>query len=268
MLSRALPPAHASMLARQHRRGPAMTPANRMTSGPARKPLAPFPRLRPSGGMFIAVVNQKGGVGKSTLAVHLAIWLQERGMRVALIDADGQAASSRWLHAAEPRITVVTEANPEAIIEEGSQLRQTHDAIVGDGPANLAEATRAMLLVADLAVVPCGATLPELEAAAQSFRILRSAQTVRSGALPTGRLVLNRLRSDRFVLTRESRQAAGALGVPLCQSVLRLREATADSPGQRSVVWRMGRRAKDASFEMTALLEELTADECPTTQHR
>jgi len=217
--------------------------------------------------MFITVVNQKGGVGKTTLAVHLAVWLRERGLRVAVIDADGQAASTRWIHAAEPRITVVTEANAEAIIEQGSRLRQTHDAIVGDGPANLAEATRALLLVADLAVVPCGATLPELEAAAQSFRILRSAQTVRSGRLPAGLLVLNRLRSDRFVLTRESRQAANALGVPLCNSVLRLREATADSPGQRSVVWRMGRRAKDASLEMTALMEELVSNDYPATQH-
>lgn len=217
--------------------------------------------------MFITVVNQKGGVGKTTLAVHLAVWLRERGLRVAVIDADGQAASTRWIHAAEPQITVVTETNAEAIIEQGSRLGETHDAIVGDGPANLAEATRALLLVAHLAVVPCGATLPELEAAAQSFRILRSAQTVRSGELPTGLLVLNRLRSDRFVLTRESRQAANALGVPICRSVLRLREATADSPGQRSVVWRMGRRAKAAATEMTTLLEELVAHEWPATQH-
>ncbi len=218
--------------------------------------------------MFITVVNQKGGVGKTTLAVHLAVWLHEHGLRVAVIDADGQAASTRWIKGAEPRITVVTEVDADAIIERGNQLRQTHDAIVGDGPANLAEATRALLLVADLAIVPCGATVPELEAAAQSFRILRSAQMVRSGTLPAGRLVLNRLRNDRFVLTRESRQAASALGVPVCDSVLRLREATADSPGQRSVVWRMGRRAKDASIEMTTLLEELVAHECPETNHR
>ena len=36
--------------------------------------------------MFIAVVNEKGGVGKSTLAVHLATWLFDRGAKVALID--------------------------------------------------------------------------------------------------------------------------------------------------------------------------------------
>jgi len=209
--------------------------------------------------VFISIVNQKGGVGKTTLAVHLAVWLHERGLRVALIDADGQSASSRWLRLVEPEITVVAQTEAEAIIENAHRLRETHDAVIGDGPANLAEATRALLLVTDLAVVPCGATLPELEAAAQSFRILRTAQLVRPGSLLVGRLVLNRLRSDRYILTRESRQAATAAGAPVCTSVLRLREAVADSPGQRSVVWRMGRRAKDAATEMTNLFEELHA---------
>lgn len=213
-------------------------------------------RLSHSCGMVITVVNQKGGVGKTTLAVHLAVWLRERGSRVALIDADGQAASTRWMQIVEPRVTVVTESGPDAIIEQAQRLRDSHDFIVGDGPANLAEGTRALLLIADMAIVPCGATLPELEAAAQTFRILRNAQVARSRVLPS-RLLLNRLRCDRYVLTRESRRAAEALGVPLCHSVLRLREAIADSPGQRSVVWRMGRRANDAAREMGTLLEEI-----------
>jgi len=214
--------------------------------------------------MIITIVNQKGGVGKTTLAVHLAVWLHEHGSRVALIDADGQAASTRWLQIAEPAIKIVTEVDADAIIEHTARLRDTNEVIIGDGPANLAEATRALMLVADMAIVPCGATLPELEAAAQSFRILRSAQLIRSGKLPIGRLLLNRLRNDRFVLTRESRHAASALGVPVCRSALRLREAIADSPGQRSVVWRMGRRAKDAAREMSLLLEEICTDERDT----
>lgn len=210
--------------------------------------------------MFVSVVNQKGGVGKTTLAVHLAVWLKERGQRVALLDADGQSASTRWIRRMEPEITIVTETDADTIIEEARRLQESHDAVVGDGPANLAEATRALMLVTDLALVPCGATLPELEAAAHSFRILRNAQLVRPNGSLIGRLVLNRLRSDRYTLTRESLQAVQTLGVPVCHSLIRLREALADSPGQRNVVWRMGRRGREAAKELTDLFVELHAD--------
>jgi len=44
--------------------------------------------------MIIALTNSKGGVGKSTVAVHLAVWWKKQGADVALIDADGQGSSS------------------------------------------------------------------------------------------------------------------------------------------------------------------------------
>ena len=48
--------------------------------------------------MIIAIINSKGGVGKSTLAVHLAAWLHEQGHSVTLADCDTQQSSSEWLH--------------------------------------------------------------------------------------------------------------------------------------------------------------------------
>lgn len=217
--------------------------------------------------MIIAVVNQKGGVGKTTLAVHLAVWHHQRGRRVAFVDADGQSSSSRWIRAAEPGVTLVTERTARGIVERTQTLVQDHEVIIADGPANLAEGTRALLLVADLALIPCGVTVPELESTADTIRILEEAQAVRSSGLPAAQVVLSRLRSGRFTLTREAPEAAGMLGVPVCRNVLRLREQIADAPGQRSVVWRMGFRAKVAAAEMINILEEIDAYGHPQTEH-
>ena len=207
--------------------------------------------------MFIAIVNQKGGVGKTTLAVHIAVWHLERDRRVAFIDADGQSSSTRWLKAGGFPMTLITEARPDPIIEHARTLQTTHDVIVADGPANLAESTRALLLVAHIALVPCGVTVPELESTAETIRMLQNARLVRTGQDPHASVVLTRVRNDRFLLTREAHEAVRLLGLPVCGNVLRLREATADAAGQRTVVWKMGGKARLAAREMLQLLEEI-----------
>jgi chromosome partitioning protein len=56
--------------------------------------------------MLMAMVNSKGGVGKSTLAVHFAVWLHECGYRVILLDCDLQRSSSQWIAEAEEGVRV------------------------------------------------------------------------------------------------------------------------------------------------------------------
>lgn len=216
--------------------------------------------------MFIAMVNQKGGVGKTTLAAHLAMWLTEQGQSVALIDTDEQRSASRWVGQAEPRIQIHFEREADSLIERAQTLVATHDVVVADGPANLSECTRAILLVADVAVIPCGPTVPEMESTKATVRMVRNAISVRGGELPNPMLVLTRMRPMRFRLSREAREAAPALGIPVAQHVLPAREAIADAPGQRLPVWRLGRAAGKATIELTTLLEEIEEYAATTTK--
>jgi chromosome partitioning protein len=52
--------------------------------------------------MIIALVNEKGGCGKTTLAVHIACWLADQGNDVAFVDADRQQSARRWISKAAP----------------------------------------------------------------------------------------------------------------------------------------------------------------------
>ena len=67
-------------------------------------------------GTVIALTNSKGGVGKSTVAVHLAAWCHQQGRRTALVDADAQGASSLWLHEAEPDIPISRLQTPDGTL--------------------------------------------------------------------------------------------------------------------------------------------------------
>lgn len=204
--------------------------------------------------MIIGLVNSKGGVGKSTLAVHVAAWWKEQGGDVALVDADVQHASSLWLHEACPHVPIVRLATPDEILDQVPDLRRKYDLVAVDGPAGLSEVTRAILLVADIAILPCGPSVLDLRAASEAIRVVRQAQAIRHGP-PHAVLVPNKLQVQ-YRLSREMLEAAKSLGIPP-MSPLCLRQAYADAAGQGLVVWRLGRRGEAASREIRELFHEL-----------
>lgn len=130
---------------------------------------------------IIAVANSKGGVGKSTTAVHLAAWIYEQGHSVTLADCDTQQSSSEWIREAMPGIKAVRLDNPDHILNELPALAQDVDYVVADGPGSQTETSRALLLRSHLAIVPCKASMLEIRALAKATEALRQAQDIRGG---------------------------------------------------------------------------------------
>ena len=205
--------------------------------------------------MIITVANSKGGVGKSTLAVHLAAWLSEQGHSVTLADCDTQHSSSEWINEAAPNVHSVRLANPDAILNDLPTLRHEADYIVADGPGSNTETSRALLLRADLAIVPCKASMLEVRALAKATDVLRQAQDIRDGE-PKAVIVLSMV-GKRYRLTQDMKEAASVLNLPLASRSLILRQIYADAPGQGSVVWKMGARGKEAAQEVRQLFREI-----------
>ncbi len=205
--------------------------------------------------MIYGLTNSKGGVGKTTIAVHLAAFLASRKRKVIFIDADPQASASAWISELSPSVRLEQADAPEAIIHRVAKLAADADDLVIDGPAGLSATTRAIMLRADRVFLPCGPSILDLRAASKAVALLREAQKTRKG-LPEGALIPNKLQK-RGRLSREMMVAAHKLGVPLLAG-LSQRQAFADAAGQAKVVSEMGAGAFLAAHEMKQLLKEMT----------
>jgi len=204
---------------------------------------------------IIALANAKGGVGKTTTSVHLAAWLHEQGHRVLLADCDAQQSSSQWMEEAYPDIETVQYDNADEILESLQDHATEFDYVVADGPGSNSEISRALLMVADFAIIPCKASMLEVRALTRATKLLIQARKIRRGE-PPATIILNMVR-PRYRLAAEMEKAASALRLPIVSTAWTLRQAYADAPGQGTVVWRMGAPARVAATEVQQIFAEL-----------
>lgn len=210
---------------------------------------------------FIVLTNTKGGVGKSTLAAHLAIWLHDHGKRVALLDTDVQKTASRWVIAAEPAITVIAASEMEEIQRARSELMQSHDYVVADTPGRESDAARTATLLADLAIVPLQPSKPDLRALHDALKSIRLGHELSGGSRPRALLVLN-LTAKNDVQSRLLRCQLAELGLHVARSEVRRLNAIRDSCDGTVTRLRPSGVA-DAAGDIHALFAEIFSDARP-----
>ena len=206
-------------------------------------------------GMIVAIVNSKGGVGKSTLAGSLAGWLHAHGHSVILADCDTQQSSSEWISEAIPMLPTVRLTNADQVLDELPVLAREADFVIADGPGSQTETSRALLMWADLAVIPCKASMFEARALDKNTNFVRQAQAIRQG--PPNAVAVLSMVGKEYRLTRDMLDAAQALQLSVANTAVTLRQAYADAPGQATFVWQMGYATRDAAEEIDSLFREL-----------
>ena len=122
----------------------------------------------------IAIISQKGGAGKTTIAIHLAAAAQEKGSVALIIDTDPQASASQWAawrHDAPPE--VIDSPPPRLAAKVRAAHHQGADLIVIDTPPHADSAARAAVEVADLVLIPCRPSAFDLSAIQTTVKLVQ-----------------------------------------------------------------------------------------------
>ena len=202
-------------------------------------------------GHVLTIAQQKGGSGKTTLAINLAIEATKRGLKVAIVDTDPQGSLGRWfmtrIEQRDAGLELST-ASAWGVAYEVGKLANSFDLVVIDTPPKADSDLRPSLRVADMVVVPVAASHVDLWA---TEGVLDLARREHRPALVT----LNRTKSNTR-LGAEIAASASELDAILADASVANRVAFAEAPGLGLGVSEMP-RAKKAAEEISALFDEI-----------
>ena len=209
--------------------------------------------------MIVALTGQKGGVGKSTLAICIAAELLERRHKVLLVDADPQGTIRTWgevaAEAGRAMPTIVSMGSTMHRPEQLPTVRQGYDDVIIDCPPRHGDIQRSALMAADLALLPCGPSSADAWALAASIDLVNEARSLRTDL--EARIVITR-KQVRTALGRSAREELEKSGVELMKAELGYRVAYAESLGAGQGVTAYA--PKDAAAqEIRSLVSELLA---------
>jgi chromosome partitioning protein len=204
--------------------------------------------------MIISVQNQKGGVGKTTLAIHISHALCLLGYRVLLIDADPQGSARDWAASrqGEPLFSVMGIDRP-SIHKEIPLISPNYDHILIDGPPRVTDLARSAIVAADLVLVPVQPSPYDVWAAKEVIDLIKEASIFRESLKSV--FVVNR-KIANTAIGRDVNEALASYQIPVLKSQITQRVSFAESAGTGQTVLEIEPNGQ-ASQEIKAVVNEL-----------
>jgi len=204
--------------------------------------------------MIIALLNQKGGVGKTTLAVHLAEVLSRLDKSVLLVDADPQGSALDWAanRPDNPRFPVIGLPKP-TLHRELPAIAMNHDFVLIDGPPRVNELARAAIMASDVVLIPVQPSPFDVWAAKEIVDLLREASAFKENIKSA--FVINR-KIVNTAIGRDVVEALSSYPVPVLKTSIGQRVAFAECAAQGLTVLHTDPNGP-ASQEVVSLAKEL-----------
>ena len=203
--------------------------------------------------MIFGFLNQKGGIGKSTLSICLAASLARTGARVLLIDADPQGSALDWAAARQgkPLFTVVGFPRP-SIHKEIGQMGQGYDHIVIDGPPRVTDLARSAIMASDVVVIPVQPSPYDIWAAEEVVKLIDEARIYKENIKSV--FLVNR-KITNTAIGRDVREALAAYPVHVLDASVAQRVVFAEAAAQGQAIFEI-----DPSGPAVAEIEAVVAE--------
>lgn len=209
--------------------------------------------------MIIGILNQKGGVGKTTLAVNLAAAMQRQGGRVLLIDADPQGSALDWAAAREePPLFAVVGLPRATVHKEIAVIGEGYDHIVIDGPPRVTDLARSAIMASDLVLIPVQPSPYDIWAADEVVKLIAEARVYKENIKSV--FVVNR-KIANTAIGRDVGEALAAYPVPVLKAFVTQRVVFAEAVAQGKSIFeidQVGLAAKEVQAVLDELMKEHT----------
>ncbi len=202
---------------------------------------------------IIAVLNPKGGSGKTTISINLAHAFQIAGYKTLLIDSDRQGSARDWNEINNGKIVPVIGFDRPTLVNDIKTVKDNYDIIIIDGAAGVTELSAPVIKVADFVLIPVTPSPYDVLAVEDLVELIKARQEVTDNKLQAAFVISREIHNT--ILSKEVKEALLPFGLSLLKSSTTQRQLYPRSAGQGQTVY--SSVFNDCALEIDGIRNEL-----------